>query len=107
MRYSAGIFFIAASTLLLEISLSRIFSVLFFHHFAFLIISTALFGFGFSGVYLFFRKPSPGKLDRYLGIAAVLFGLTTLIIYRILLIMPAQSEEMMQRPELIIRLLLN
>jgi spermidine synthase len=107
MRYSTGIFFIAASTLLLEISLSRIFSVLFFHHFAFLIISTALFGFGFSGVYLFFRKPAPEKLDRNLGIAAILFGLSTLIIYRILLIMPAQSEEMMQRPESIIRLLLN
>lgn len=107
MRYSAGIFFIAASTLLLEISLSRVFSVLFFHHFAFLIISTALFGFGFSGVYLFFRKPSPEKLDRYLGVAAILFGLTALIIYRILLVMPAQSEELMQRPELIVRLLLN
>lgn len=107
MRYSAGIFLIAASTLLLEISLSRIFSVLFFHHFAFLIISTALFGFGFSGVYLFFRKPSAEKLDRYLGVAAILFGLTTLIIYRILLVMPSQSEELMQRPELIVRLLLN
>jgi spermidine synthase len=107
MRYSVGIFLIAASTLLLEISLSRIFSVLFFHHFAFLIISTALFGFGFSGVYLFFRNPSAERLDRHLGVAAVLFGLTTLIIYRILLVMPAQSEELMQRPELIIRLLLN
>jgi spermidine synthase len=107
MRYAAGIFCIAASTLLLEISLSRIFSVLFFHHFAFLIISTALFGFGFSGVYLFFRKPSAEKLDQYLGIAAILFGLTTLIIYRILLVMPAQSDELMQRPELIVRLLFN
>lgn len=107
MRYPAGIFCIAASTLLLEISLSRIFSVLFFHHFAFLIISTALFGFGFSGVYLFFRKPSAEKLDQYLGVAAILFGLSTLIIYRILLVMPAQSEELIQRPELIVRLLLN
>jgi spermidine synthase len=107
MRYSAGIFCIAASTLLLEVSLSRIFSVLFFHHFAFLIISTALFGFGFSGVYLFFRKPAAEKLDQYLGIAAILFGLTTLIVYRIILMMPAQTEELMERPELIIRLLLN
>lgn len=107
MRYTAGIFCIAASTLLLEISLSRIFSVLFFHHFAFLIISTALFGFGFSGVYLFFRKPSAEKLDRHLAFAALLFGLSSLITYGILLVMPAQSEELMQRPELIIRLLLN
>jgi spermidine synthase len=107
MRYPAGIFCIAASTLLLEISLSRIFSVLFFHHFAFLIISTALFGFGFSGVYLFFRKPVTEKLDQYISVAAILFGLTTLIVYWILLIMPPYTEDLMQRPGLTIRLLLN
>lgn len=107
MRYSAGIFCIAAATLLLEVSLSRIFSVLFFHHFAFLIISTALFGFGFSGVYLLFRKPAREKLDLYLGLAAILFGLSTLIVYRVILYVPPQTEGLIQRPEQIIRLLLN
>ena len=47
-----GIGMIAGATLLLEVTMTRIFAVAFFYHFAFLIISTALFGFGFSGVVL-------------------------------------------------------
>jgi spermidine synthase len=105
MRYAAGIFCIAASTLLLEVTLSRIFSVLFFHHFAFLIISTALFGFGFSGVYLFFRKVPAEKLNFYLGLSTLLFALSTLIVYRIILYVPGGTNTVMQQPEQIVRLL--
>jgi uncharacterized membrane protein len=39
------------ATLLLELSLTRIFSVVFFYHFAFLAISIALFGLGAGGVF--------------------------------------------------------
>src|SRR5689334_6397566 len=38
-------------TLLLELSLTRIFSVVFYYHFAFLAISIALFGLGAGGVF--------------------------------------------------------
>ena len=38
------------ATLLLELSLTRIFSVVFYYHFAFLAISIALFGLGVGGV---------------------------------------------------------
>src|SRR5947208_517974 len=38
------------ATLLLELSLTRIFSVVFYYHFAFLAISIALFGLGLGGV---------------------------------------------------------
>ena len=48
----ASIFLIAFSTLLLEITLTRIYSVIFFYNFAFMIISTALFGYGMSAVWL-------------------------------------------------------
>jgi hypothetical protein len=37
------------ATLLLELSLTRVFSVVFYYHFAFLAISIALFGAGFAG----------------------------------------------------------
>jgi hypothetical protein len=40
------------ATLLLELSLTRIFSVVFHYHFAFLAISIALFGLGAGGVSL-------------------------------------------------------
>ena len=46
-----GVAFTTLSTLILELSLTRIFSVVFFYHFAFLAISIALFGFGAGGVF--------------------------------------------------------
>ena len=39
------------ATLLLELSLTRIFSVVFYYHLAFLAISIALFGLGIGGVF--------------------------------------------------------
>lgn len=44
-----GIFFISAAALLLEISLTRIFSVSRWYHFAFMVVSIALLGFAASG----------------------------------------------------------
>ena len=52
----AGIFLISAATLLLELSLTRILSVGFFFHFGFLVISTALLGFGIAGTLLAIHK---------------------------------------------------
>ena len=46
-----GVFLIAASTLMLEIALTRVFSVSLWYQFGFMIISTALLGFGASGTY--------------------------------------------------------
>ena len=50
-RY-AGLFLLALATLLLELSLTRVLSVALWYHFGFLVISTALLGFGTSGVFL-------------------------------------------------------
>ncbi|MBX7042040.1 MAG: hypothetical protein K1X85_03965 [Ignavibacteria bacterium] len=68
----AGIFVTAMSTLLLEFTLTRVLSVSLWYHFAFMIISIALLGFGISGVVLFRSKrlakiPS-GKLLSVLGV---------------------------------------
>src|SRR5215469_7105176 len=54
------------ATLLFELSLTRIFSVVFYYHFAFLAISIALFGLGVGGVLSYvvagWRAPLPYKL---------------------------------------------
>ena len=50
------IFAVTFSTMLVEVLLTRVFSVIYFGQFAFLIISLALFGYGLSGVYLALRK---------------------------------------------------
>jgi len=47
---------VSFATLLLELALTRLFSVVLFYHFAFLAISVALLGLGAGGVYSFVRR---------------------------------------------------
>ncbi|OIP41940.1 MAG: hypothetical protein AUK47_05455 [Deltaproteobacteria bacterium CG2_30_63_29] len=62
---------LAAATLLLEVSLTRILSVTLWYHFAFMVVSTALFGFGAAGVALSLRRADAPSSDRALvGFAA-------------------------------------
>src|ERR1043166_5299265 len=56
------------ATLLLELSLTRIFSVVFYYHFAFLAISIALFGLGSGGVFSYVVVARPGRLYTKLGV---------------------------------------
>jgi spermidine synthase len=62
-----GLGFTTLATLLLELSLTRLFSVVFFYHFAFLAISLALFGFGAGGVFSYVIANRPGRLSMELG----------------------------------------
>lgn len=50
------LFLVTAATLLFELSLTRLFSVVMYYHFAFLAISLAMFGLGASGLWLYFRR---------------------------------------------------
>ena len=59
-----GVFTTSMSVLLLEIALTRIFSVSLWYHLAFMVISTALLGFGASGTLLAVR-PSLLQGDVY------------------------------------------
>lgn len=52
----AGIALSSFSALLLELALTRLFSVVLFYHFAFLAISIALLGLGAGGVFAYLRK---------------------------------------------------
>ncbi|MGH8896161.1 MAG: hypothetical protein ACRDZ4_03840 [Egibacteraceae bacterium] len=53
-----GVGSVAAATLLYEVALTRIFSIAYGYHFAFLAMSLGLLGFGASGVLLGLRPPS-------------------------------------------------
>src|SRR5437764_4296234 len=82
-RHYAGIFLLSLATLLLELSLTRVLSVALWYHFGFLVISTALLGFGTSGVVLALW---PGlreraSLDRALTVLALLFGVLTVFCF--------------------------
>ncbi len=60
----AGVALSSFAALLLELGLTRVFSVVLFYHFAFLAISIALLGLGAGGVFAFLRKNLAGAI-RY------------------------------------------
>ena len=68
-----------AATLLLELSLTRIFSVVFYYHFAFLAISIALFGLGVGGVLSYVVAGWSGNLHRKLGTLSLLNAALVLV----------------------------
>ncbi|MGQ9635539.1 MAG: hypothetical protein ACUVXB_15005 [Bryobacteraceae bacterium] len=66
--------FTTLATLLLELSLTRIFSVIFHYHFAFLAISIALFGLGAGGVFAYVVSGWRWNLYSKLGAISALNG---------------------------------
>ena len=60
------------ATLLMELTLTRIYSVIFYYHFAFLAISVALFGLGAGGVFSYVVNGWKGTLYQKLGRLAAL-----------------------------------
>ena len=61
-RTMLGVLVMSFASLLLELSLTRLFSVVLFYHFAFLAISIALLGLGAGGVFSYLLKK---KLERW------------------------------------------
>lgn len=59
----AGVLVMSFSSLLLELALTRLFSVILFYHFAFLAISIALLGLGAGGVFAYVRKEWLARWD--------------------------------------------
>ena len=77
----ASLFLLSLSVLVMEVCLTRIFSVLSWHHFAYLIISLALLGFGAAGSYLTVaRRFADGEVQpARLGHFAWLFAVSTVV----------------------------
>src|SRR2546421_506723 len=83
VHHYLGIFLLSLATLLLELSLTRVLSVALWYHFGFLVISTALLGFGTSGVVLALwrRLREDISLDRALTVLALFFGILTVVCF--------------------------
>ena len=76
-RLFAGIFFISATTLCFQISLTRFFSVSQQYHFAFLVVSIAFLGYGSAGSFLsLFQRWIETDEKIFLSSLAVLYSLT-------------------------------
>ena len=73
-----GVAFTTLATLLLELSLTRIFSVVFYYHLAFLAISIAMFGLGAGGVFSYVVAGWRGNVFKKLGTLAAVNSLIVL-----------------------------
>ena len=76
----AGIFFLALSVILFEIALTRVFAIMMWHHFTYMVISIGLLGFGASGSLLTALRASEQKGDahRPLAICSLAYGISVI-----------------------------
>lgn len=93
-RIFPGISLITLSVLMLELSLTRLFSATMYYHFAFMAISLALFGSGASGVFIYIvqRGLKPERTGQWLSAAAMLFALSNLFALYVILANPLTFE---------------
>ena len=90
----AGIALSSFSALLLELALTRLFSVILFYHFAFLAISIALLGLGAGGVFAYLGKGWLGRFDTRSFVAWLCAGNAILVscVLEIVLHVPVSLE---------------
>ncbi|MFC1654332.1 hypothetical protein ACFL2F_00890, partial [Myxococcota bacterium] len=88
-----GLLLLAAATLLLEVSLTRILSVTLWYHFAFMVISTALFGLGFAGVVLSLRKQAQSVSARLVAVGALATPLAFIAGYGLFMLVPFEPPS--------------
>jgi Spermine/spermidine synthase domain len=89
-RHFVGLFLISLATLLLELALTRVLSVSLWYHFGFLVISTALLGFGASGVVLALWTGLREKcnLDLGLGVCGLAFAVCVVLSFWLMQLIP-------------------
>jgi predicted membrane-bound spermidine synthase len=83
-RAFLGVAITSLSTLMLELTLTRLFSATMYYHFAFMAISIALFGSGASGVFIYIARRKTvcrahldlACLPKWLWLASVLYALS-------------------------------
>ncbi|MEA3345375.1 MAG: hypothetical protein U9Q78_03895 [Chloroflexota bacterium] len=98
MALYAGVFLLAAGMLLFEITLTRVFSIAQWYHFAFMAVGLALLGSGASGSFLILlrerlilQRDKQSPADRVLILCALLFSLTALGGYMACNLLPFDS----------------
>jgi spermidine synthase len=85
LLFYLGILFLSFATLGLEIALVRVISVSLWHHFAYMVISMALLGFGAGGSFLSVFPGISGSVpEKRLSLFAFLFSVATLLCFMII-----------------------
>ncbi|MEZ2132856.1 MULTISPECIES: SAM-dependent methyltransferase [unclassified Sinorhizobium] len=90
---------LSASILAYEVLLMRLFSIIQWHHFAYMIISIALLGFGASGTFVGFARRL--LVERYaaaFAASAALFGITAIASFAVAERLPFNALEIVWNP---------
>ncbi len=74
-----GLFLVSASLLLLQVTFTRIFSIMIWYHFAYLIIGIALLGGGAAGTFLLVRQWSSETISKRLSLLSLLLSLSIVL----------------------------
>lgn len=91
---------ISAAALAYEILLMRLFSIIQWHHFAYMIISLALLGYGASGTFLALsRQWLKGRFREAYLVNAALFGISAVICFLIAQAVPFNALEVLWDPQ--------
>ncbi len=84
-KHKIGILLVSLSTLMLEFTLIRVLSVSLWYHFAFMIISIALLGFGISGVTIVISdKLNKTEINKFLSFTSIAFSLSVILSFIII-----------------------
>lgn len=94
-RHFLGLLLLSMATLLLELALTRVLSVSLWYHFGFLVISTALLGFGASGVTLALWTGLRERkdLDTALAVCALAFAVWVAVSFRLMQAIPSSLSR--------------
>ena len=77
----AGIFVLAGSIILFQIALTRVFAIMMWHHFTYMVVSIALLGFGAAGSFLTARAEGlkHDAPSKPVARAALLYGIAVVV----------------------------
>jgi SAM-dependent methyltransferase len=90
---------ISAATLAYEVLLIRLFSIIQWHHFAYMMISIALLGFGASGTFIaLVRRPLVERYPAAFAASAALFGITVVASFACAERLPFNALEIVWNP---------
>ncbi len=98
-QINIGLFCIALTTLMLELTLVRVFDVIWYSNMAYMVITLAMFCFGLSGVY---RSLKPfgekGNIRNLLALISLFFAFFTVILLPVLNLIPFDFDQFYLAP---------
>jgi SAM-dependent methyltransferase len=104
----AGIALLAGSVLLLEVALTRVFAITLWHHFAYMVISIALLGFGAAGSVLTVQRQGLRDDPPFLAITStsVAYGFGVMLMFVVATRLPIDTLRLLSEKQNLLWMLL-